>query len=281
MLFKLFFLWIPTPIWTTASLNVNVSNELHGLLLWEDIPVSTGYRKCTYVYLSPLCSHVTTFGLSAFCIYLVFPWSSPCHLTTSCTFSAFPFPLVHLPTAISPFQYPLSHLYSYQSLFNCYFTVLLFFHNSLAIFHSHILAPDWFPFCGSSQCTYSSYVPPSLISYRVFSPFHSYHFVTQYSFFGIMLGGFILGEVQYEVNFFLIDRWDKIKHTKMVLTFFSFHSTVTPIFLFSFHLFTLSNFFLCCPAKLCHRLQLFCLFASSFSPLGPFCLSLLSETLCP
>jgi hypothetical protein len=43
--------------------------------------VSAGYRKCTY--LSPLCSHVTTFGLSAVSIYLVFPCSSPCHLTTS------------------------------------------------------------------------------------------------------------------------------------------------------------------------------------------------------
>ena len=72
-----------SPIQTTIPLSVNVSNELHSLLLWEDIPVSTGYRKCTYLF--PLSSHVTSFGLSAFSIYLVFPCSSPCHCTTPCS----------------------------------------------------------------------------------------------------------------------------------------------------------------------------------------------------
>ena len=37
------------------------------------------------MHISPLCSHVITFGLSAFSIYVVFPCSSPCHLTASCS----------------------------------------------------------------------------------------------------------------------------------------------------------------------------------------------------
>lgn len=199
--------------------------------------MSTGYRKCTY--LSPLCSHVTTFGLSAFSIYVVFPCSSSCHLTASCSlYYHSPF-FSYLPSLsisciyFTCLQSSLLFNTPFPACTNLFLTVASL---CFCLSANHLLSsiPKFLPQIDSLSVVHIAvYLFFLCVSFSRFLQgflslsFHSYHFVTpQYSFSGIMRGGFILGEVQYEVNFCHIDRTDKIKHKKMVFTF---------IFLFPLH----------------------------------------------
>lgn len=187
--------------------------------------MSTGYRKCTY--LSPLCSR---YHLRSVCLLCLLSVSlSPYYLTQFVLSQPFLFLLsqpfhflylLHLPSHL-PFNTP------FRTCTNLFLTVALLCFCLSAI---HLLSsiPKFLP-----QIAFLSVVHlnvlilpmclplsfPTGFSLLIFSLIplcnSSVFFLWDYE------GGFILGGVQYEVNFCHIDRRDKIKHTKMVLFYFS------------------------------------------------------------
>ena len=169
----------------------------------------TGYRKCTY--LSPLCSHVTTFSLSAFSVYWLFPCSSLCHLTTSCSlYYHTPF-FSYLPSlSISRIfficlqsSFPVNNPFPalLMSFFFFFLTVAL---PCFCLSAIHLLSsiPKFLPQIDSLFVVHLSVLILLMFSFSHFLQgfpslsFHSYHFVIpQYSFTGIMWrgGGYIQG----------------------------------------------------------------------------------------
>lgn len=187
MLFKLFFLWIPQS-----------KPQYHEV--WSSSP-SHLTTSCSLYYQSPFFSYFPSLSIS--CIYF------------TCLLSSLPFK--------TPFLICTNLFLTVALLCFCLSAIHLL--SSIPKFLPQIYSPSMVHLSVLilPMCLPLSFPTGFFLSLS----FHSYYFVTpQYSFSGIMRRGFILGEVQYEVNVCLIDRRDKIKHTKMVLTF---------IFLFPLH----------------------------------------------